>query len=43
MENSQILLMTNLADSKKEEGDDLYTESRDRLSVQEDLLCDWSD
>jgi len=26
MENSQVLLMSNLADSKKEQGDDLYTE-----------------
>ena len=28
---------------KKEQGDELYSEMRDKLSIQEDLLADWSD
>ena len=42
-EDEQIIETTDLLQKKKESGDDLYSEMRDKLSIQEDLITEWAD
>ena len=42
-EDEQVNEFSDLLQKKKENGDDLYSEIRDKLSIQEDLITEWAE